>query len=104
MKSSWFKNVEEDVQDELRGAFVASHPVRKQLTKMLEEKISNHFLAQQNRNNYRDANWAYSQADAMGYCRALNEVISLISNNKDEIMETRGRGRPKKEESFPNPL
>lgn len=80
MKTSWTKGLEPDVVDELRGDFLSSHLVRKRLTEILEEKIDASVKGSRNKDNYESPAWAYLQADARGYERALSEIISLISS------------------------
>ena len=48
---------------------------------MLEDKCSASTKTSRSKDGYDSANWAYLQADARGYERALQEVISLISDN-----------------------
>lgn len=103
MKTILLKDVEVDVAHEIRGAFTAALPLRKRLITILEDKIKAHYKAQFNRTNYEDANWGYAQADSMGYCRALEEMKSILEDNQ-QVKKKRGRGRPKTELTKPSPL
>tara|TARA_Y100000310_G_C20394159_1_gene674242 strand:- start:410 stop:727 length:318 start_codon:yes stop_codon:yes gene_type:complete len=104
MKTAILKGLEPDIKAEVRGLFKSSLTLRKQLVKVLETKVSEHFRAQYNRDNYDNANWAYAQADSMGYVRGLREVISLLSEDTDETMTKKPRGRPRKDAENPSPL
>lgn len=103
MKASILHGLNEADKTELRGMYLHSLRLRKRLVELMENKRQAHFKAQTNRDNYAEANWAYAQADAMGYCRGLQEAISLLDDRAPEE-EKRGRGRPKKNEYAPDPL
>lgn len=49
------------------------------LKKVLEDKIEESYSNSIKVSNYANPSWAYLQADHRGYERALQEVISLIS-------------------------
>ena len=78
MKKSWLDGLEPDVAKEIRGDFTSSLLVRNRLKTLLENKIE---VARKNsltKDGYEVANWAFKQADNVGYERALREVIELI--------------------------
>lgn len=104
MKKSWFNFIEKDQETEFRQSFIGSQFLRNILIKMLDKKIEEHFKAQQQRTNYDESNWAFAQADSMGYCRALEEVKTLIIDKKQQVKETPKLGRPRKESYKPIPL
>lgn len=97
-------NVDVDEAREIKAAFIAAKPLRKQLINILDNKIKAHYKAQFNRTNYEDANWGFAQADSMGYCRALEEMKSILQDNQDVKRAKRGRGRPKTASLIPVPL
>lgn len=79
MKTAWTKGLTKEQEVELRKDFVASAILRKRLIHLIEEKqrVSNSIRT--SKDSYANPNWAYLQADAVGYERALNEIISLLS-------------------------
>lgn len=80
MKISWTVGLDKDLIKELRGDFVSSKIVRHRLSKMLEEKIKAARAASLSKDGYDNPSWAYKQADQVGYERAMNEVILLVSD------------------------
>ena len=79
MKKSWFKDLDEQSIIDLKQAYKESLLVRKSLSKLLEEKKRLSHAKSFSSTSYDNPNWAYLQADARGYERALNEIIELIS-------------------------
>lgn len=78
MKTLWTKGLIKEDELELRGEYINAHLVRKRLTKLIEDKISTASKSSMSKEGYDCPNWAYKQADKVGYNRALAEVISLI--------------------------
>ena len=102
MKTYLSKGLDKDEAKEIREMFNRSRILRKRLTFLLESKIEEHFKAQMKRSNYEEANWAFAQADAMGYCRALREVMGMLAD-KDPAPVVK-IGRPPKDSKQPTPL
>lgn len=84
MKTLWTEGLEPDVAKEIRGDFISSHLVRKRLTKILEDKINSSHASLRQKDIYDKPNFGVIVADSIGYERALNEVISLIENDKEK--------------------
>lgn len=84
MKTVWTKGLNEQQKEEIRGAFVGSANLRSRLTHLLNEKIQSRRKDSIGVDKYDSPGWAYLQADTVGYERALNEVISLISSDSVE--------------------
>ena len=80
MKTSWTKGLNEEQITQLRQDFVGGVLLRERLTYLLTEKQLASTKKSRNEESYENPNWAYLQADARGYERALSEVISLISS------------------------
>lgn len=78
MKTVWVKGLTKEQETELRKDFVGSVMLRKRLSELLEDKSKSSREGSISKDNYSNPNWAYLQADARGYERALNEVISLL--------------------------
>ena len=84
MKASWTVNETKERSIEIKGNYVGSSLLREKLTELIQKKIDASTAASRSKDNYGLAGWAYLQADAVGYERALKEVISLISDNSVE--------------------
>ena len=79
MKVSWTKGVGKELAVDITQNFKESLVLRKRLAVLLEEKAALSTKASRSKTEYESANWAYLQADARGYERALIEIIALIS-------------------------
>ena len=76
MKTTWTANAHNKA--ELKQAYGASSVIRKRLSLICSKKIEGGFVL--TKDDYNSHNWQYRQADAVGYRRALEEVISLLSD------------------------
>lgn len=79
MKTSWTKGLTPEQVTEVRKDFQASAILRRRLKELCEEKMDASYAVSASKDAYANPNWAYLQADARGYERALKEIISLIS-------------------------
>lgn len=89
MKTAWFKGLTEEQKQEMQAHFGGSAVLRTQLTKILRSKIESNNTSVRSKDAYNIPNWAYVQADAVGYERALMEVISLLANNQSAESDER---------------
>lgn len=80
MKASWVNGLDEQLQKDVRGDFASSRVTRKRLTELLEDHIKTADKVALNKDGYDTPNWAYKQADLIGYKRAIGEIINLISD------------------------
>lgn len=78
MKTSWTHGLDEQMAKDVAGDFKSSLVTRKRLAELLQSKIDSAETSSLNKDNYDLANWAYLQADLVGYKRALKETIKLI--------------------------
>lgn len=78
MKTIWLDGLSDEKKVEMRRDFVGSSLLREHLSKILENKVENARSRARAACTYENPNWAYLQADTIGYERALYEVISLI--------------------------
>lgn len=78
MKTTITKGLEAEKAKEVKAEFLSSAILRERLRHLLNEKITTNRTATTSKDAYGIPNWAYLQADAVGYERALNEVISLL--------------------------
>ena len=82
MKTTWTKGLTPESATEVRKDFQGAAILRRRLKEICEEKIETSYKVSASKDSYSNPNWAYLQADARGYERALNEVISLILGEK----------------------
>jgi uncharacterized protein YlxP (DUF503 family) len=80
MKLTWTEGLEPDVAKEIRGDFISSHLVRKRLTKILNDKIETSHASLRQKDIYDKPNFGVIVADTIGYERAMQEVISLLTS------------------------
>lgn len=80
MKTSWTKGLEKEATVDVTQNYKESVVMRRRLVQMLEDKASTSAKASRAEASYESPNWAYLQADARGYERALYDVISLLSD------------------------
>lgn len=78
MKTVWTNGLTEQQEKEVRSEYAHSPVLRERLSKILRDKVDVSDTAAQAKVNYEKPSWAYYQADANGYKRAINEIISLI--------------------------
>ena len=78
MKQSWTTGLDKDLTTEIKQHFASSSILRKRLIEMLLDKEREASKGGRSKSGYDCPNWAYKQADLVGYNRALEEVISLI--------------------------
>jgi hypothetical protein len=79
MKTSWLANLTEQQKEEVRLNFLHSGVVRERLTAILNAKIETNERELVTKEMYDSPSWALRQADGVGYKRAMNEVISLLT-------------------------
>jgi hypothetical protein len=84
MKSSWTAGLTPEQKERLVSDFLVSAGMRERLAELLKDKITSLHRDNLSRNKYESPSWALVQADGTGYERAMNEIISLISNEKVE--------------------
>jgi hypothetical protein len=78
MKASWLQGLDEQLAKDVSGDFKSSLVTRKRLATLLEEKVKEKENSSLSAEEYNVANWAYKQADLVGYKRAIRDVLNLI--------------------------
>lgn len=78
MKTTWTKGLNAEQTTELKKDFVGAVILRQRLQALLSDKATLSREGSMTKDAYSNPNWAYLQADARGYERALSEVISLL--------------------------
>lgn len=75
MKLSLTNGLDKDQHKGLENSFNNAGVFRERLKEVLEDRAKQSLKPTQ----YDKASWPYLQADSIGYTRALQEVINLIS-------------------------
>lgn len=78
MKASWTTGLDAVKKDDVTAEYQGSATLRKRLVQMLEKKQKTAYDKTLNADNYDSPNWGFLQADAVGYQRALREIIDLL--------------------------
>ena len=78
MKASWTQGLTKEKANILRQDFVSSIALRMRLNDLLVAKQEEIRKVARSKVTYENPNWAYVQADAIGYERAISDIISLI--------------------------
>lgn len=82
MKTSLTQGMDTEAAQDVRAAFLSCLPFRKQLTKMLNNRISVTRKDMANAKKFSDADWALQMAHSMGYEQAQYEFIALLNEDK----------------------
>lgn len=80
MNSLWTKGLKKGTQEykDIEEAHKASSFLRKRLTAMLKQMLEEELKAKLSDNAYENPNWAYKQADSVGYARAIERMINAL--------------------------
>lgn len=79
MKTVWVNGLDAEKKVEMKKEFNSSSLLRERLSALLTDKKRSNRKKNTLETAYDNPNWAFLQADSVGYERALEEVISLIS-------------------------
>lgn len=79
MKTSLTAGLKPDQKTIVTQEFIASKAFRERLIAVLDGKKDSLRKEVVSKTSYDSPAWAYLQADAIGYERAISEVISLLS-------------------------
>ena len=79
MKTSILAGMSPDMKDALKKEFGETSQLRKRLVVMLEERALQNYKDLMSTNSFDNANWAYKQAEGVGYSRGISEIIALLS-------------------------
>lgn len=81
MKRSWTQGVDKELAIDIRQNFKESLVLRRRLLELISDKATTSQRSLHSKTLYDNPNWAYLQADARGYERALHEIAELISSD-----------------------
>jgi 23S rRNA U2552 (ribose-2'-O)-methylase RlmE/FtsJ len=79
MKTAWTKGLKGEQLSEMKVVFLQNNILRTRTLELLNEKLENSRKQRVLSDSYESPNWAYKQADASGYERALLEIMSLFT-------------------------
>lgn len=77
MKTVWTAGKEKGEAERIEASFKACTVARERLVEICEKEIAGAY--QLSRDQYNSPNWQMLQADSIGYRRALEKIISIIS-------------------------
>lgn len=82
MKSNWTKGLKRgsDEWKDLEAAYAASSLLRSKLVEILKDLNESEVKSRLSATDYESAAWAYKQADAIGFSRAITKVINLLED------------------------
>lgn len=83
MKTSWVQGVGKELTVDITQNFKESLVMRRRLCQLIDKKLQDSWVGSASSTSYDNPNWAYLQADARGYERAMREIISLILDTTD---------------------
>lgn len=79
MKTTWTKGMSPEQKKEMEASFSSSAFLRMRAIDVCKEKMDVCRKASISSDAYDSPNWPYKQADAVGYQRAMQEIINLFS-------------------------
>lgn len=65
--------------DEIKALVFEARQVLERLDVILEGKIGSAYKEMRKTSNFSDPAWTHKMADQLGYCRALDEIKTLIT-------------------------
>lgn len=82
MKTSLTKGLDKDLADEVSKSYKGCSIFRRQLTKLLKDKIETTRALSRKPDNYLESNWALKQVGLIEKENAFLEVISLLEDKE----------------------
>lgn len=80
MLTSWTHGVEKQLAIDIKQNFKESIVMRRRLAVLLQEEIEENRKSANALALYDSPNWAYQQADRVGYERAIRKFMQLITD------------------------
>lgn len=80
MNTLWTKGMKRGSQEakDIEGAFKASAFLRNRMKEMLQAMLDEEISSKTSDNTYDNPNWAYKQADSVGYARAIRRMMATL--------------------------
>lgn len=80
MKRSWTAGLTDaSKKAEITAQFEGSSLMRQRLKELIQKKQETARVASLSKEDYKDANWAFKQADSIGYQRAMEEIMDILN-------------------------
>lgn len=84
MKTDWFRELKtEDEKQERWASLLANRTSLDYLVVVLKRKLMELDQFQDSKRNYDSPNWAAQQADYIGCRRTFNEILELVTLEKE---------------------
>ncbi len=81
----WHTHTKDKTQkDEIKALVFEARLILERLDKVLDDKIEACYRDMRKTSNFEDASWTHKMADQLGYCRALDEIKTLIKIKHQE--------------------
>lgn len=84
MKLELLGNGTKAEKDERRAMIRSASPTLRLYREVLQSRLDKALLDTLSKVAYETPNWAYLQADAVGYARAYKEIIELLTLDQEE--------------------
>lgn len=78
MKLAWTKGLSAEQKAIIKAEFEATGILRERLSAIVRSKIESSRKDATLKSSYENPNWAYLQADNVGFTRALEEILSIL--------------------------
>lgn len=79
IKTDWWKHLPKEKQAERKEIVEKSKLMREATRDVLKFKLQEAQASAITKSNYDSPSWPYLQADAVGYARAVQEMIDLLT-------------------------
>jgi len=80
VNTAWTKGLKKSSQEakDVEEAYASSALLRRRLAEILEDFYKVEMESRIKSTDYENAAWAFKQADAVGYSRALKRIINIL--------------------------
>lgn len=87
MNTLWTKGLKRGSQEakDIQDAFKASYFLRRRMMEMLQSMLDEELSSKTSDNAYDNPNWAFKQADSVGYARAIKRMMSTLEEKEKNI-------------------
>lgn len=82
MNTAWIKGLTKgsEYEKDVRAAYAESALIRKRLVEVLENMYMGAAKERLSASGYENPSWAFLQADAVGYARALQDILRILED------------------------
>jgi hypothetical protein len=82
---TWTAGLKPEEVNELVKQLEGAQPIWERLSSILDQRVKASVDKQLSFSTYESPNWAYVQADAVGYQRAIKEILELIKERNQHV-------------------